>query len=966
MSKFLLHCLLSSLALNAWAQQTLPFTHQFSTPASLETFTIVDANADGLTWKYDASYQAAVSTYGDMSSANDWLISPALHLLPGETYRVEYDLRAYTNNGETFGIFLGQGVTPSALTTAIKPLTSYEVSVSSYMPVSQEFTVATEGDYNLGLQHATSSLFFGGRLYVQQMSVTKAGEAPVIVVPAAPSITLTIDSNNAPYAVSVAVKAPATGTQGETLTGLKQLDVMRDNTIIFSVNDPYVNATVRTTDENIPAGTHIYSAVAYALDGTKGETATSEVTLGEPEPAVVTPAVVTEVVATYDPASRKSTITWPAVTTDANGNALQGNVTYSIRRKGQDHAYTTTFTGTTYEDVIDLDGQVASAYYVAAINEAGKSAEKKSNDLMIGTPYELPFSESAPSGVLTYSWLIGRTGTSRWGASDLGTIAYDHDGGYVTFCPLNDYESSTFTSGHIRVDGSANPVLRFHYFYVWPSDDEFYVDLIPAGGSPVRIWNFDFEHDPTEEWNEVMIPINEFVPDAAYVQVVFGATLATATKTILYLDDISLIDRRDHDLGIKLVKAPRTFKPGEPRQATFSVGNLGSQSVSANAATVRAMANGHSIGETSVPSLAPGQSFSYTFQELNVSIFEQADSIAFQCEVVMADDEYADNNTTGLLMVDLKPVYVASPADVKIHETELFWSAPVQPAVSSETHTEDFELAPSFTISDFGEWSLWDATETSVYGLSDSNGDISFPHSCEPQAWTAIDYTSGYFNQTMQPHSGDKLMAAFSHPYIACDSWLISPELSGEAQTVSLYAKALTSAYTERFKIAYSNSASMDYADFVDLPQSRTTVTTTWTEYSFSLPAGARYFAVVCVSNNALCLLVDDVTYVPEVTGQPDTLVLGYNVYCDGEKVNDQLIADEVCQVSGGNHTYNVTAVYAAGESRPSTDAVYSEQAAITSLTVTSDEAVTYSLTGQRVSTHHRGLVIREGRKVMQ
>lgn len=962
--KGLLSAVLLLTSLSAEAQNSVPYTHAFDAENSLEGFTAINQNNDAYAWTYDASQHAAKSSYGDGGLANDWLISPQVSLQAGKTYKVSYSLKSYNNNGETLGIYLGQGTTAAALSQTIVGQTDMELSYLHFANYDYEFTVAADGNYNLGLHHTTQSLFFGGSLFVQSLSVTEAGGGTVVtVVPAAPTLTLTVLSDVEPYSVNVKVKTPAVDTDGNPLTALQKLEVLRDGVVIFSVADPYVNSTVRTDDENVPEGKHIYSAVAYSTDGTKGEVAQKEQSFGIVPDAA--PKAVTELQATYNPSSLTATISWKAPALSVEDKPLNQPVTYNIRRKGNSEPLATGLTTCTYTDVVDMVGQANSAYYVTAENESGKSSEVKSNDLFIGTPYELPFAETAANGNLQNAWAITRTGSSRWGASDLGSIAYDNDRGYITICPLMENDGSTITSGYINIAEAANPVLRFHYFYVMPNDDEFYLTLSADGGEPVQAWSFDYEASGnTERWMEVDIPVKEYLANASYFQMAFTARFAMSQQPIIYLDDITVIDKKSQDLALTLVKAPRNLKPGESRSAILSLENLGGNDVAAGAAQLVANVDGKSIFTADAPKVKAGKRLEITLEDICLDVFNTADQVELAFSVIYPEDEQEANNVTESVIVPTKPVYVAAPAQVTIADNTLSWTAPVATEVTSEPMTESFEDAPSFTISDFGEWSMYDALNTTVYGLTDASGaDVSFPHTCEPQAWTVLDFAFGGFYDSVQPHTGDKAMAAFSHAGMTENSWLISPELSGQEQTLSFYAKAIASHYTEKLEISYTTSAGMALSTFQVLDDSETILSTTWKEYSFELPEGTRYFAIRATSRDALCQLVDDVTFIPEAQGQPCTQVTGYNVYCDGEIIYKAKANENSLTLDQGDHQYHVTALYSTGESAPVLATV--GESGISTLDADQVLATIYSLSGQRVDANYRGLVICRGQKFL-
>lgn len=91
------------------------------------------------------------------------------------------------------------------------------------------------------------------------------------------------------------------------------------------------------------------------------------------------------------------------------------------------------------------------------------------------------------------------------------------------------------------------------------------------------------------------------------------------------------------------------------------------------------------------------------------------------------------------------------------------------------------------------------------------------------------------------------------------------------------------------------------------------------TEYTAELPEGARYFAIRSCAIGASMLMVDDVTYIP-ASANTRLEHIGYNVYRNGEKLNDTPVTDTTITdtlAQPGFHTYAVTALYNVGESRP-------------------------------------------------
>lgn len=193
-------------------------------------------------------------------------------------------------------------------------------------------------------------------------------------------------------------------------------------------------------------------------------------------------------------------------------------------------------------------------------------------------------------------------------------------------------------------------------------------------------------------------------------------------------------------------------------------------------------------------------------------------------------------------------------------------------------------------------------------------------------------------NETFAAHSGSKyLFALFNadgtgNPPVQNNDWAISPELTGDAQTISFYARSYDTSgqYPENVAVYYS-TGSKEASDFIKIEGAGSNaVPSEWTEFTADLPAGAKYFAIVCESNDKFMLMVDDVTYTPAgVTANLE--IAGYNIYRDGVKINDAPVAD--CEYIDSNvevgtqYTYVVTVVYTdKGESRGSDEVVITRE----------------------------------------
>ena len=185
------------------------------------------------------------------------------------------------------------------------------------------------------------------------------------------------------------------------------------------------------------------------------------------------------------------------------------------------------------------------------------------------------------------------------------------------------------------------------------------------------------------------------------------------------------------------------------------------------------------------------------------------------------------------------------------------------------------------------------------------------------------------------------------YEYVDSNDWLISPELSGNAQTISFYAKGWTSQvkdmygsyhhYTEFFNVLYSLT-DKNPNSFTQIGGTR--IAQMWFSdgaFEFDLPAGTKYFAIQCISNGegtapevddetaydylnqeneGFIFFLDDITYTPA----PCHLV-GYNVYKNGQKLNSTPLPTTTTDFMDTDaqgvetNTYAVSAVYEEGES---------------------------------------------------
>lgn len=164
----------------------------------------------------------------------------------------------------------------------------------------------------------------------------------------------------------------------------------------------------------------------------------------------------------------------------------------------------------------------------------------------------------------------------------------------------------------------------------------------------------------------------------------------------------------------------------------------------------------------------------------------------------------------------------------------------------------------SFTLNPTGTWTWNDVDQAETYGFS----GIAFENS--GSAMAAIVFEPAATNPALtgaDPHGGSKYFAFFASTTPPNNDWMISPRLLTSG-TFSFWAKSYTTQYgMERFKVLTSNTDNQTTSFTAITTGSYVTVDTAWTQFTYTIPASAKYVAIQCVSNDAFIFCVDDVQY---------------------------------------------------------------------------------------------------------
>ncbi len=940
----------------------VPYTADLTQPENFDIFTVIDANEDGSTWNWDNTYKTNYN-YSSDNAADDYLVTLPIWLEAHKNYNVLVNVR---NSGidERFEVLLGAEPTAEAMTTTVilpTDVTTYEDEGEEYEGM---FSVNEAGKYYLAI-HAISDAD-AYRLMVNYINIDFGAEP---TAPAAPAISVVADELAALRA-EVTLTAPSFTINGEPLTAnLTRIDILRDGTVVGCVEDVTPGTTVVYVDEPDEVGYHTYQAIAYneSGKGLKSEKVTAYVGPDVPSPVQnLTATDGDDIVA----------LNWDKVgNTGENGGpvnpatvnylvwstyAEEGWTDYSIEKN---ELLATLTDADAYDVPFDTDeGEQRMEYWIVETrNEANAEFEGQSatTGLLVGAPYELPLVEGFADDELHYFWETN-------GTIMISPQSSDDDASSMAL--LSEEEGMVyFYSGKLDLKGLANPTLLFDV--ASPDIRSLAVYGSVDGGEFTLLQN---NIAVGNAFTQVKVPLTA-LQGGRYARVCLLAEYANASEIdpwegeVVYLGDLLLVDNihiadlYQHDLSIA-VSAPSSVVAGNKTSITVTVTNEGENA-----------ANGFEMlltaGDKQLLDVTPNQalaSFTAWTQtvEFPTSILDEAGDVEVVAHVVYDMDQQPANNEAQAYITIVEPA-VPSPTDLVVekisgNDLALSWTAP--DTEGAMRVTEDFEdtgAFPEFSLGGItatqhngalGDWSLYDGNGLQCYSFT----GFEVPNLGDPMAWMVFNSMYEEFpaevGSIYEPHSGNQFMLSTCvfgvDPIPSTDHWLISPELIGNEQEISFFARVITANYGyESFEVLYSTTD--DAIDsFIPLDEIWTDATD-WTEFTFTLPEGTKRFAIRHTAQDIFGLLLDDVTFERGASAP-----VGYNIYVDGELVGSTTDTNYDLPgtgLSNGEHTFAVTAVYEGGKESAPAKAVIDITSGINEITLDGQPVDVYTIDGRLV-----------------
>ena len=934
----------------------LPYVQTFDDRGTWELMTVIDANYDEATWEFSGSGDA-LATFGSYTS-NDWLVTPPFNLKNDRAYRYSFKVTApwAGNYWQNIGAYVGTDCTTSALQKQ-EVMALVNIKDSEPRVFEGYFTVADNGKHYFAVRTCSEELY---DLHLDDLVVE---EGPMFTAPAAPSALTVTPGDRGALNATIAFTLPSELYGGGSLAAITKVEVLRDDRVIETLTGVIPGYAQTVADSNVPdAGIHKYSIVAYNENGA-GMPVTIKAYIG-----VDTPSKPLNVKLTETNGAVK--LTWDAPLTGVNGGyidpaALTYNVIidseYNLAEGLTARTFTTPINEPEHQQFLTLDVEAAST--------TGTGPAATSNQLPIGPAYTLPFLESFDGDYPATAWQFPKyEGNYASWTVDRGDQALSFNHGY------NNDQLPVY-SGKIDISSAKNPVLEYDYIYraeSGPSSLKTYI--IGAGTDTVHVKTLDYvRFMNSKPYERVAVKLDDF-KKYDYIQIMFECRTPDDVTIVAHIDNVGVRQFNAIDLKAGLSVAEKATA-GEELTVTATVENIGENTVSAAKVVFRDGDREIAVKEIEGEiAYAEKKTVEYTFAVSTLS-----DALNISAEAVANGDEDLSNNTseTAHVAVSLPdyPTVEDINGDITGNEVRLSWNEPAYADYIAYT-TDDAESYEPFVPNTFGEWTVIDGDGKNISeDFYVGWWTIDLPHAGEPMGWMVINPVTAEIDQEdwygdpsgWHTHSGNQFFGSLGNGSDANDDWMISPELSGDEQSVSFFVHNNKSGQTETFEFLYSTTGK-EIDDFISVETKRPGAD--WEQVSYDLPEGARYFAIRNVtSQSSKTLFIDDITF-RAASSKGALRLVGYNIYRDGERINAEPVAntdytDNVAGLdnNGQARTYAVTAVYEAGESVPEEVAV-DMPLLIIDAAVDNSDAPAYNVLGQPVGRDYKGIVIQNGRKV--
>lgn len=937
-----------------------PYLATFDSQESIDSITIIDANGDAGTltnttkngqwgWYYGGELRY---TYSSTNDADDWAIMEPVRLQAKTSYIVSLDARASGYGTEKLNVHIGKSTANVKTFQQLNPDTLI-ITGSGINNYSYSFIPDEDGVYSIALHCVSPADQLG--LNVDNVGIKLGATAKA---PAAVTDAKAQGAGKGSRRVVISFRAPDHSVDGSAITSVSKVVVTRsDDSEVGTVENLAAGAEGSVTDNRAANGNNTYYIIPYIGEEAGAQTQV-QAFAGVDRPDIPTVTLDDHNDGTY-------TLHLSSSEVGENGNYVDPTkVSYQI--------YTVDATGATSTNPIATVRQGANSYdgtfpsvtsqqeytlAITATNLAGTSYAAVVSTI-IGPNLELPFHEGfrggAPErdGWMVYS-VVGGSQYAQWGTDSHYGFDANEDGSSATYYTYAGY-SEILSSGKIATRNASSLQLSFQEMFrrVNTSNsigDTLQVLVNTASGKTDTIATFTYRGKLYYPFTRHTYDLSKYTSEN-WIRIQFLG-IEGVTNDVFAVDDIYLIDPTKGGLmtdfyADSLVSAKDTI------YSLLRVTNI--SSTPAKIANVTLNANSEKFNDQAGEAI-PTFGYKDFWFKIPTYIYTP-DTVSLYATV--GDKPYV---TETLKVVVVKPDF-APATDLTATKTgnnvTLNWKAP---ETIVEDVMDDFESYDAFSIAPrFGDWKNVDRDSAQVYTIGGESGILNYDNYGLPTAYMVFNPTkAGATDAAWNAHSGSQYLMSMASNGKQNDDWLISPALSGNAQTIFFYANMPMDDFeSETYEVLYS-TGSTNPDDFIKIG-GETITKTGWQEKAYDLPEGAKYFAIRHTSTNKYVLSIDDVTY--QKGGMP---ILGYNIYSDGKVVGTVNGETTTWNGPADGNNYAVSVIYSEGESVLSNIGVLTGISNIRTNQQDDADAPAYNIAGQRVDRSYRGIVIRNGKKFL-
>lgn len=914
-------------------------------------FQTIDANNDERSWGLYNYAQA--EPYGrcayllypiDVIQADDWLIPRAIKLEAGKYYCVHVDAALY-QDGEPHAFELKYGMfnDPEGLDRTVIPRT--EVSTQRFNRAEGWICPDFDGKYYIGI-HAVSLTQYG-YLFIDNIAI----DAPLDA--GAPKVVSDLVMTNTPDGkpeVTMTFTSPVESLGGSSLTGNMRIVIKRDGTTLTTLDNIAPGQACSFTDKAGAEGDYVYTIIASNELG-DGATLRREHHVG-----LVAP--LPPVIETFaDNGDGQLSLSWKAPETDLNGSKINSDIiTYNIYNVTDEGLPIAESKGLSSNSALlplpSFTGQRIEMRLVTATVGGRESDFAPTDILIVGEPYALPFKSSFTNDDY-YDFVFEVTGDKEvtWRMADdfSDPQSQDDDNGYICMVGNMSGQESSLVTGMLDFTEAPAAYISF-YTYVYRNDaNEITISVTDVdSGEKTTVGTYRLADFTRVGWNLISCPLDGF--DGKTVRIAITARIQS--HGYVPVDNLTISRRERLDAAVGNITHPHFAHADETFDIVAEVFNKGIDDIHGCEVILEKEEMPVAVQKCDIPY---GETIDVRFSQTFNSMSDPTSSYCVRV-ILDGDGESSDNASAPFTVTFIAPVF-PSVTDLSISDADgmatLRWSEPDLTKAPPMEASEDFESFTPFATS-FGDWTTIDADGGYTGGFQ----NIEMPGiDLTPQSWWVMPSYAPY--NFINPHSGTQCLAQMyaineqGNGSVPCDDWLITPRLYGGPQTIGFTIRSYNTEYGyDTYETYYSVSGNTK--DCFEPLTEQTETTDQWEEHMIAVPDGTRYFAIRCTSDNIYMMLADDFTFIPEGTPRELTLV-GYNMYHNGEKINDNPVDYTECTVPYDKRTdtFFVTAVYDAGESVASNTVAL--QASIKPLISTGDGSTVeyYDLMGVKHQPDH-------------